>query len=194
MSRHRERTTAAGGPGARPSRGNRVLRRADGTLRPTAATSQPRGQVRGGPVRIVGLGSPHGDDRAGWAALALLAERPLPAAIELRQCATPATELWPALAGARRVVLVDAVADGTPGRILRGGREELAASRAGWSSHGVALDTMLDLAQTFGTLPPELAWVGVTIDPARTAGEALSATVAAALPALAEAAIEEALR
>jgi hydrogenase maturation protease len=170
------------------------VNRAGGALRPTAATSRRRGRVRGGVVRIVSLGSPHGDDRAGWAALAALAERRLPARIELRQCATPATELWPALAGARRVVLIDAVATGEPGRILRGGRADLAASRAGWSSHGVALDTVLDLAQAFGALPPELVWVGVTIDPALAAGEALSAPVAAALPALAQAALEEALR
>lgn len=165
-----------------------------GALRPAAATLRRRGRPRGGVVRIVGLGSPHGDDRAGWAALALLAAQRLPAAIELRQCATPATGLWPALAGARRVVLVDAVADGEPGRILRGGRDELAASHAGCSSHGVGLDTVLELAQAFGALPPELVWVGVTIDPAQAAGASLSATVAAALPALAQAALEEASR
>lgn len=146
-------------------------------------------------VRIVGLGSPHGDDRAGWAALAALSARRLPPQVQLCTCATPATELWPALAGARRVVLVDAVADGdAPGRILRGGQAELAASRGGWSSHGVALDTVLDLARAFGALPPELVWVGVTIDPAAAAGDCLSGPVAAALPALAQAALDEALR
>jgi hydrogenase maturation protease len=145
-------------------------------------------------VRIVGLGSPHGDDRAGWEAVAALAGRPLPAQVELRSCATPATELLPALHGARRVILVDAVAGGSPGTILRGGRGALAASRAGLSSHGVALDTLLDLAETCGALPPELAWVGVTIDPTRAAGESLSAAVAAALPSLSRAALEEALR
>jgi hydrogenase maturation protease len=170
------------------------VNRASDSLRRAVAPARKGGKLRRGAVRIVGLGSPHGDDRAGWAALAALAERRLPARIELVQCATPATELWPALAGARRLVLVDAVADGEPGRILRGGRAELAANRAGWTSHGVALDTVLDLAQAFGALPPELVWVGVTIDPALAGGEAFSAPVAAALPALAQAALEEALR
>lgn len=170
------------------------MSRATDLPRPAIAPGRAGSRPGRGAVRIVGLGSPHGDDRAGWAALAVLAERRLPTRIELRRCATPATDLWPALAGARRVVLVDAVADDEPGRILRGGHAELAASRAAWSSHGVALDTMLELARTFGTLPPELMWVGVTIDPARAEGEAISASVAAALPALAQAALEEALR
>jgi len=147
-----------------------------------------------GPVRIVGLGSPHGDDRAGWAAVAALAGAPLPPRVELRTCASPATELLPALQGARRVILVDAVAGDAPGTIVRGDRGALAARRGGLSTHGVTLDTLLDLAETFGALPPELAWVGVTIDPAQANGESLSVPVAAALPALARAALEEAVR
>jgi len=145
-------------------------------------------------VRIVGLGSAHGDDRAGWAAVATLSDTPLPPGVELRTCATPATELLPALRGANRVILVDAVAGGEPGTILRGDRGALADRGAGLSSHGIALGMLLDLADTCGLLPPELTWVGVRVDPAATCGESFSARVAAALPALARAAIEEALR
>jgi hydrogenase maturation protease len=145
-------------------------------------------------VRIVGLGSPHGDDRAGWAAIATLGSATLPPGVELRNCTAPATELLPALRGARRVILVDAVAGDEPGTILRGDRSALTAGGVERSSHGIEVGTLLDLADACGLLPPELTWVGVTVDPARTRGESFSAPVAAALPALARAAIEEALR
>ena len=145
-------------------------------------------------VRIVGLGSPHGDDRAGWEAVAALAAASLPPRLELRTCATPATDLIPALRGATRAVLVDAVAGAPTGTVLRGGRGHLAAGRAALSSHGVTIDTLLDLAEVCGALPAELVWVGVTIDAKRCRSEAMSAAVEAALPALAQAALEEALR
>jgi hydrogenase maturation protease len=145
-------------------------------------------------VRIVGLGSPHGDDRVGWEVVTALAGASLPPRVELRMCATPATDLIPALCGAKRAVLVDAVAGAPAGTVLRGGRGALAAGRAGLSSHGVAIGTLLDLAEACGVLPAELAWVGVTVDAARCKGEATSAAVTAALPALVQAAIEEAQR
>lgn len=147
-----------------------------------------------GDVRIIGVGSPHGDDRAGWAALAALAGRALPSGVQLRTCVTPATDLLPALRGARRAVFVDAVAGAAPGRIVRGDRSALAARRAGPSSHGVDLCAMLELAEALGALPAELAWVGVTIDPRNASGDGLSPRVAAALPALGRAALEEATR
>jgi len=156
--------------------------------------SARRESRKNGDVRIVGLGSPQGDDRAGWAALAELAAKPLPACLALRSCITPATDLLAAMTGARKVVLVDAVAGDVAGAILRGDRSALAASRGALSCHGVALDTLLDLAEACRLLPPELAWVAVTIDPAATVGDTLSAPVAAAVPALARAALEEALR
>ena len=146
-------------------------------------------------VRIIGLGSPFGDDRAGWAAVAALAAAPLPPGVEAIFCANPATELLPALRGARRVVLVDAVAGGDPGAIVRGDRAALRASRAGVSSHGLALDAVLDLAAALGELPPEVGLVGVATGPADAGPAAdLSAPVAAAVPALAHAALEEAMR
>jgi hydrogenase maturation protease len=147
-----------------------------------------------GDVRIVGLGSPNGDDRAGWAALAALTALPLPDGLSLHRCTTPAADLLAAMAGASRVVLIDAVAGGVTGTLVRGGRADLADRRGTLSSHGVALNTLLDLAEACGLLPPELTWVAVAIDPDAAAGEALSAPVAAAVPALARAALEEALR
>jgi hydrogenase maturation protease len=147
-----------------------------------------------GAVRIVGLGSPQGDDRAGWEALATLATGPLPPDVSLHTCTSPAAELCPLLQDARRVVLVDAVAGNAAGTILRGNRSALVRGHRALSSHGVALETLLDLAESCGLLPPELSWVGVCIDPAHAEGDALSPAVAAALPALARAALEEALR
>jgi len=147
-----------------------------------------------GDIRIIGLGSPQGDDRAGWAALAALTAQPLPDGLSLHRCTTPAADLLAAMAGARRVVLVDAVTGGVAGTLIRGTRADLADRRGALSSHGVALNTLLDLAEACELLPPELTWVAVAIDPDGVAGEVLTAPVAAAVPALARAALDEALR
>lgn len=146
-------------------------------------------------VRIIGLGSPFGDDRAGWEAVAHLATAELPPGIDVHACSSPATDLLPALRGARRVVLVDAIAAGKPGKILRCDRTALRRYRRSLSSHGVDLNTVLDLAEALGELPADVALVGVSIDPAHTgAAGTLSGPVAAALPRLARAVLDEATR
>jgi hydrogenase maturation protease len=137
------------------------------------------------PLRVLALGSQHGDDRAGWEVAERLHGDP---SLDVRVCADPGSDVLAALEGATRVVFVDAVVDGgAPGRVVAGGRADLDASGARWSSHGMALATMLDLADALHLTPDELSWVGVTIDPPTEPGAALSAPVRDALPALCEA-------
>lgn len=139
-------------------------------------------------VRIVGLGSGHGDDRVGFAALEALAGLGVPAGCELHACANPATELLGLLEGASHAILVDAMVDGgAPGRVLGCVPGELAARRDAPGSHGVGVDSVLALAAALGRLPSRVTLLGVSIDPAaRPMGEDLSPPVLAALPALVE--------
>lgn len=137
-------------------------------------------------VRIIGLGSPFGDDRLGWAAIEALREAALPPNIELHRVASPASELLPLFEDAARVILVDAIVDSeTPGRLVRCEPGELRRRTSGVSSHGVSIDTMLDIAAALQTLPAELVLLGVAVDPDIDPGEqAFTPPVAAALPAL----------
>jgi hydrogenase maturation protease len=139
-------------------------------------------------VSIIALGSDHGDDRVGFAALEALAERDVPQGCALHACANPATELLVLLADTEHAILVDAMVDGgSAGRVLRCAPGEFAARPAQASSHGLSVDSVLALASALGMLPATLTMVGVTIDSERDPyAEGLSPPVRAALPALVE--------
>ena len=73
---------------------------------------------------ILGVGSPFGDDRAGWSAAALLAASPLVAnsagQIEVRTLDRPGTLLLAEFGKSNGVMLIDAMRSGAlPGTILR---------------------------------------------------------------------------
>jgi hydrogenase maturation protease len=140
-------------------------------------------------TRVIGVGSPFGDDTVGWAVLEALEAHPLPAGVELVRCGPPAAGLLGLLRGAREAVLVDAVDTGEPPGTLRcwEGAEVLEA-RSALSSHGLDLAAVLALGQALGELPSRLRLYGVAI----AAGGARSGTagpmadpVAAAAPVLA---------
>lgn len=135
---------------------------------------------------VIGLGSDHGDDAIGWAAIDALADGRLPPGIALHACASPATELLPLLAACEHAVIVDAVADGeAPGRVHRLGRDALSTEPTRSGSHGVSLATVLALADALQLAPRALALIGVSIDPRQAApGAPLSPPLLAALPAV----------
>lgn len=145
-------------------------------------------------TRIIGIGSAIGDDRIGWDAIDALRGVPLPADTELHRVAAPAAELLPLLAGARRVILVDAVANGdAPGRVVRCDPRALVRHDGDISGHGLSVDTVLDLAAALGDLPAALTLIGVSVDPAgaRPNGR-MTPSVRRALPALIVAVMHEA--
>ncbi len=137
-------------------------------------------------VRIVGLGSGEGDDRLGFAAVAALARRGVPAGCDLQVCGNPATELLALFAGTTHAILVDAMVDGgAAGRVLCCAPGALTARARATSSHGISVDGVLALADALGRLPPRLTLLGITIDAQQCPhGDTLSPAVAAALPAL----------
>lgn len=142
---------------------------------------------------IVGLGSPHGDDQAGWlAARRLAADRRPGGDVEVREAAAP-TDLFDWLDGAARLVVCDAcVGSGPLGTVRRWTRSELrSAAVRGSGTHQVPLPAVLALAERLGRLPSRVAvW---TVEAAATApGDELSSAVEAALPRLV-AAIEQEL-
>jgi hypothetical protein len=67
---------------------------------------------------IVGLGSPAGDDQAGWKLVEMLGER-LPAGAHACALREP-TKLWDVLGGCERLIVIDAVRTGrAPGTVCR---------------------------------------------------------------------------
>lgn len=137
-------------------------------------------------TRIIGLGSAHGDDRVGLAALQALIGHDLPAGCSLHTCAHPATELLALLDGAEHVVLVDAMVDGgPPGRVLCGAPGDLQPRGGGDGSHGYSVGSVLALATALGQMPRRLTLAGISIAAdCQPLDERLSPAVRAAVPML----------
>ncbi len=137
-------------------------------------------------VRVLALGSPHGDDQVGLRAAAALAPRP---GLEVRRLGPPGPELVTWLAGAKGVVLVDAVRGaGPPGTLVRLEGEALLAAppTRPLSGHAWDLGQVLALARTLDLLPPRVVFLGLEIGTAAP-GADLSPAVARALPRLVQA-------
>jgi hydrogenase maturation protease len=132
---------------------------------------------------IVGVGSPFGDDRLGWAVADAVREsawfRSLaPECVRVECLDRPGARLLAALDGARHAIIVDAMRSGAPPGTIRELALEALASSAGstTSSHGFGLAEALRLGDVLSLLPPRLTILAVEADAAKD-GDALSAEV-----------------
>ena len=147
-------------------------------------------------IRILGVGSPHGDDRAGWEVIealrasGLLAQ-PAADAITAECVDRPGSRLIPRLAGADVVVVVDAMRGGSPpGTVRKLALEETESAPETFSCHGFGPGAALALARALGALPSRLAVFGIELGQL-TPGEGLSAPVQASIPEAVRRVIEE---
>ncbi len=118
-------------------------------------------------VRIIGIGSPLGADRAGWqVAEALRVDRRIADAVEVVLADRPGVGLLHLFEAVGQVILVDALLDvraaasSTPRWLLRDELETLATS---CSSHALGVSEALVLAETLAVLPPQLAILGIPV-------------------------------
>lgn len=145
------------------------------------------------PVVVVGLGSLlKSDDAIGVLALQRLEQAPnFPANVSLVEGGTKGLELLPYIAGAARLLVLDAVdVQAAPGTVVRLTGEALRSLPGSGSAHELALADLLLALRMLGTEPPEVVLLGV--QPATNElGTSLSPAVQAALPALLDAARAE---
>ena len=124
-------------------------------------------------VRIFGIGSPSGDDQAGWLTVDALLAGGVKAGDELviEKLDRPGAGLIPLLDNASWVLLVDAMqSGGQPGWIQRYGVNDWPAYCQGLSSHGFGVLNALSLARELGSLPPRLDLYGIGIGGAMPGG------------------------
>ncbi len=139
-------------------------------------------------IHIVGLGSPHGDDRLGWVAVGALRRSAVLTALPeqtltIEKCDQPGTGLLQGLEGSNMLIVIDAVAAGTTaGTLHRLSRDRVGSATGALSSHGFGLAAVLELGRVIGCLPPQVVVFGLEI--ADTTGEVLSPPVMAAVPDL----------
>jgi hydrogenase maturation protease len=133
---------------------------------------------------VIGLGQPAaGDDGVGIAVLERLHADGVPPGVELRRAVEP-TALVELLTVDVPVVLVDAVASGTPGEVLELGPDELAGRGAApYSTHGLDVEGAIALARALEPrLTPSLRIVAVGITRPPRPAPGLSPAIAAAVP------------
>jgi hydrogenase maturation protease len=125
------------------------------------------------PIRIVGIGSPHGGDRAGWEYVEALQHCRLqdrfPAGmISIHQSPTP-VHLFELLAGCQHAIIIDAI-PGTVGQITCLDIADLENQADHYSVHGIGVVEALDLLNTLMDPAPQSTILAIGIDPAQ--GEA----------------------
>ncbi len=129
-------------------------------------------------VCILGIGSPAGDDRAGWLTIDALIALGMKTGNDfvIEKLDRPGANLIPLLESAAWVILIDAMQSHGPiGRIQHFGEEDWPVYCQGVSSHGFGVLNALSLARELGNLPSRLDVYGIEISSASPDDEAGSA-------------------
>jgi len=119
------------------------------------------------PVRIIGIGSPHGADQAGWLVADALQRSELPArlpagTVSFSQCLFPA-QLWQLVAGCDLAILIDAVC-AEPGTVVEVDSGDLPHRKELHSTHGIGVGEALALIPALTDQPPRVVLIGVGVD------------------------------
>lgn len=136
-------------------------------------------------IKIIGVGSPFGDDRLGWVAAEQLKASPILLSekdkIDISILDRPGAALLSKWQDADAVILIDAVRSGaTPGTLHILATEDIDANTQLTSSHGFGIAATMALARTLEELPENLYLYGIEIDPT-PAGDDLGLSASEAL-------------
>ena len=140
-------------------------------------------------IRVIGLGSPFGDDRVGWQVIELL-RMLVPTQIDCVALDRPGAALINWMQGVDHLVIIDALGSGMrPGSIVTLTPEALKTENLRLSSHMLALSDTLHLAETLSQLPARIDIYGIELS--GLSGHKLSESVATAARELASLLAEE---
>jgi len=115
-------------------------------------------------LKIIGIGSPYGMDRAGWQVIDYLVKYKQQDMknSQLLKLDRPATELLGHLNNDEKTIIIDAVhGNDEVGTVVRLKLNDIPESNKKLSSHGVGLSDALQLADALGQLPKELLIFGL---------------------------------
>ena len=114
-------------------------------------------------IRVIGLGSPFGDDRVGWQVVDRLHGH-LPRHVDLVKLDRPGGALIRWMQGVSHLILVDAVISGAvPGSLLHLTPDAITATQTHFSTHDLDLAQTLRLADALGSLPAQVELFGIEI-------------------------------
>lgn len=126
---------------------------------------------------IVGLGSAHGDDQAGWLVIARLHELGVP--VELARTAAHPADIWDWCEAETRLIICDACREaGPPGTLHRWTWPDCSLTGETTSStHGMSLCEALELGRTLGNCPPQVEIWGIVSEAFQPGTQALPPVV-----------------
>ncbi|WP_131795000.1 hydrogenase maturation protease [Fluoribacter gormanii] len=137
-------------------------------------------------IKVLGIGSPFGDDQAGWKVAAELKQQivihpHIAPNLLIESHDRPGVRLIELIRGFNTIFIVDAVkSDSAIGTIHRFDRDALLDSEPRFSTHGISILQALQLANALNELPANLLFYGIEID-AISLDETLSAHVEQAI-------------
>ncbi len=133
--------------------------------------------------RVIGVGSPHGDDQVGWRVIDRLRDANFPT--DALCAISDPVDMLEHLEGVSRLIVVDGCQSGSiPGKVRRLEWEDgRICTHHGASTHRISLIHTLQLARALGRLPRQVTLFTVEIESCRPQRD-LSPAVWAALPEL----------
>lgn len=135
-------------------------------------------------LKIIGLGSPLGDDRLGWLAAEQLRQELSAEEASIEISDRPGVGLLSLMAGAELVIIIDALLADLPiGSLLSFHNEEIQTAPTPLSSHAFGVAEALNLGRSLACLPRQIALFGMVVDPGNQT-ESLSLPVQQQLPGL----------
>jgi len=124
-------------------------------------------------VKVIGIGSPFGNDILGWQVIEQLKQHPalsalLPEHIELIEADRPGINLIHLVQETRFVVLIDAILyPDKHGEIIHLNKGQLIQNQHNLSSHALDVASAIALADKLQLLPEEVVILGLGINPER---------------------------
>lgn len=121
-------------------------------------------------IKVLGIGSPFGNDQVGWMVVERLKQQlslypEIMPFLILESHDRPGVRLIELLAGFDTVFIIDAVKSGCPvGTIHHFQKEDILEPKNQFSTHGISVPQALQLACVLGELPKNLIFYGIEID------------------------------
>ncbi|KTD13686.1 hydrogenase expression/formation protein [Legionella gratiana] len=121
-------------------------------------------------IKVLGIGSPFGDDQAGWKVIEILKQQiALPSEIAsyviIESHDRPGARLIELINNANTVFLIDAIKSNKEiGTIHQFNKEEIIAPENQFSTHGIGVLQALQLANALNALPNNIIFYGIEID------------------------------
>lgn len=146
------------------------------------------------PVKVLGIGSPFGDDRLGWVVVEHLFEHPeiKDRPVEIKALDRPGMRLLEEFHPTQTILLIDAIQSGkSTGSLHCIKKEALFTLSSPSSSHSLGVAEALNMAEAMGTMPEQIMLFALEIEPGLNMGTELSDPIKNQIPKLIDEVVDQ---